>query len=85
MGANRRRLVGQLLTESLLLSGAGGVLGLVLAYWATGLILAFQPPVAISVALDLGLDVRVLGFTLLAALATGVAFGSGSGAAIVAP
>ncbi len=75
LGAARWRLVRQLLTESVLLSLAGGVLGLIMAYWATGLILAFQPPIPVSVALDLGLDVRVLAFTVLAALVTGVAFG----------
>ena len=75
LGASRWRLVRQLLSESLLLSLAGGALGLLMAYWTTGLILAFQPPIPISVALDLGIDVRVLGFALFAALVTGVVFG----------
>ena len=75
LGASRWRLVRQLLTESLLLAVAGGVFGLLLAQWATRLILTFQTPLPISVALDLGIDVRVLGFAFLVALLTGTAFG----------
>src|SRR5207247_3383915 len=43
LGATRRRLVSQMLTESLLLSIGGGVLGFVLAFWSRDLILALVP------------------------------------------
>jgi predicted permease len=73
VGAGRGRLVRQLLTESVMLSVAGGVAGLVIARWLTNLLLAFQPPNSIS--LDDGLDLRVLGFSLLLSLLTGIVFG----------
>lgn len=75
VGAGRGRLVRQLLTESLLLFAAGGAGGLLLALWLADVIAAFQPPLAVRIALDLGPDARVLGFALLLALATGVGFG----------
>ncbi len=75
VGAGRGRLVRQLLTESLLLFGAGGAGGLLLALWLADVITAFQPPLAMRIALDLGPDARVLGFALLLALGTGVGFG----------
>ena len=75
LGAGRARLVRQLLTESLLLSVAAGVLGLALAALALKLILAFQPPLPFSLALGLELDRRVALFALALSLATGVAFG----------
>src|SRR6185503_12398987 len=72
LGAGRARLVRQLLTESLLLSLVAGALGVALALQ---LILAFQPPLPFSLALGLELDRRVLLFTLLLSVATGVSFG----------
>jgi hypothetical protein len=75
LGAGRARLVRQLLTESLLLGIAAGALGTALAALALRLILAFQPPLPFSLALGLELDRRVLLFTLLLSVATGVAFG----------
>lgn len=75
MGASRTRIVRQLVTESLLLFVLGGAAGLVLATWLTELLLAFKPPVSFSIELDLGLDWRVLSFTLLVALMTGLVFG----------
>ncbi len=75
LGASRLRLIRQLLTESVLLGIAGGALGLLLASWTTKLIAGFQPPTPISIAVDLGLDARVLAFTLVASLATALLFG----------
>jgi len=75
LGASRWRLVRQLLTESLLLALAGGALGLLLALWLADLAVKLQPPVDVPLALDLHIDIRVLIFTGLVTLATGVLFG----------
>jgi macrolide transport system ATP-binding/permease protein len=75
IGARRSRLVAQLLTESTLLGVAGGVAGLLIAIWIARLIVSFKPPLPISVALDLTLDWRVLGFTAVLSVITGVLFG----------
>jgi predicted permease len=75
IGATRKRLIRQLLVESLLLSLAGGAVGLLLAFWATGLIRHFQPPEQIPIALEVGIDPGAIGFTLLLSLLTGVLFG----------
>jgi predicted permease len=74
IGAGRGRLMRQLLTESLLLFVLGGAVGIILARWASGLLLALQPPME-TVVLDLSLDGRVLSFALLLSLFTGVVFG----------
>ena len=65
----------QLLSESVMLAIVGGAIGLLLARWTVDLLLAFQPPLPMSMAVDLGIDLRVLVFTLLVSLMTGVAFG----------
>jgi predicted permease len=75
MGARRSRIIRQLLTESMLLFVLGGAVGLVIAAWTTDLLLAFKPPVPFTIELDLGIDWRVLGFTLLVSLVTGLLFG----------
>jgi predicted permease len=75
LGAGRRRLIGQLLAESSLVALAGGAVATLLALWMTGVIARFQPPLPIEIGLDITPDWRVLAFTFVAALATGVAFG----------
>jgi predicted permease len=75
LGAGRGRLLRQLLTESLLLSSAGAVGGLAIAYWSTRLLAAVQLPAPVPLALDLAIDVRVLAFTTLVAVMTSLAFG----------
>lgn len=78
LGAGRTRLVRQFLTESGLLSLAGGVAGLLLGYWGLKLLLAFTPseiPRLSDLMTRSGLDLRVLGFTLLLSLLTGLIFG----------
>jgi len=74
MGAGRERLVRQLLTESLLLAMAGGVLGIIIAMWSTPLFGALVPTNLPVVALP-SADGRVLSFGALATVLTGLAFG----------
>ncbi|HSS19139.1 MAG TPA: ABC transporter permease [Pyrinomonadaceae bacterium] len=74
LGATRRRLVRQWLTESILLGIAGGVLGLLLALWANQLLISSLQNTPLAT-LELGLDWRVLGFTLALSVATGIVFG----------
>jgi predicted permease len=75
LGARRLHIVRQLLTESVLLGLAGGGLGLALAHWCRDLLWAARPPMLASAHLTAAIDGRVLGFTLLLALTTGVLFG----------
>jgi len=74
LGAARGRLVRQLLTESLLLSLLGGLAGLALAYWGARALVQLAPP-DIPRLNEVGLDLRVVGFTLLVSLTTGAFFG----------
>ncbi|HEU4451578.1 MAG TPA: ABC transporter permease [Longimicrobium sp.] len=74
MGASRMRLLRQMLTESILLSLAGGAGGLLLAL-AGGRVLLAALPADLPRSGEVGVDARVLGFTLLLALGTGVLFG----------
>ncbi|HZF07711.1 MAG TPA: ABC transporter permease [Thermoanaerobaculia bacterium] len=74
LGAGRRHLLRQLWSESLLLSLLGGGAGLLLGVWGRRLLWAFRPP-SVPATLDVAFDLRVLLFTLVLSLLTGVLFG----------
>jgi predicted permease len=74
LGAGRARLIRQLLTESLVLSCAGGGLGLLLASWGTHAAIGFMPD-ALPRAESIQIDSHVLLFTLAASLLAGILFG----------
>jgi predicted permease len=76
LGAGRTRIVRQLLTESVMLSVLGGVLGILFAYWGAHTIISFVSsnqtrPLGFAT----GVDLRVLGFTFTVSLLTGILFG----------
>ena len=76
LGAGRARVVRQLLTESVILSVLGGVLGILFAYWGAHAIISFvcsnqTRPLGFAT----GVDLRVLGFTIAVSLLTGILFG----------
>jgi len=76
LGASRWRLIRQLLTESVLLSGLGGLLGILFAIWIKDGLLAVNDWGGRGMrALEPRLDWRVLGFTLALSLLTGIVFG----------
>jgi predicted permease len=74
LGAGHWRLLRQWLTESLLLACLAAGAGLLFAQWLIRLFASFPLPFKIALALELRLDARVLGFTLLAAVATSLIF-----------
>jgi predicted permease len=76
LGAGRARIVRQLLTESVMLSGLGGALGILFAHWGAHAIVSFvsrnqSRPLGFAT----GVDLRVLGFTVAVSLCTGIIFG----------
>lgn len=74
MGAERWRLIRQLVTESLMLAFAGGVLGLVIAYWGVGAVRALVGDSVPRVD-EIRVDPFVLGFTFVVSILTGLIFG----------
>jgi putative ABC transport system permease protein len=74
LGASRMRVIRQLLTESVLLALVGGIVGLLLAFWGMQSLVALAPDDLPRVK-EVTLDGRVLGFTLLVTLMTGIIFG----------
>jgi putative ABC transport system permease protein len=75
LGARRSRLIRQLLSESLVLAAAGGLLGLALGHAGVRALAAWSPAEIPRLAGSVGLDGRVLTFTLAISLLTGIAFG----------
>lgn len=75
IGASRRALVQQLLTESLLLATAGGIAGVLLSRVALKVLLGANLPLPLPIALDVSLDARVLAFAIGASALAGVLFG----------
>jgi len=75
LGAGRGRLVRQLITESLLLSGVGAVLGIGFAIWGSRALVRLLSSGQRAISLDLAIDVRLLLFTIAMATLTGLLFG----------
>jgi putative ABC transport system permease protein len=74
LGAPRRRIIGQLLTESVLLGGLGGIAGIVLAYGGIHALVELGPR-EIPRLDEIGIDLRVLAFALFISVAAGIVFG----------
>ena len=75
VGGGRSRLIRQFLTESLLVAGAGATLGVVLAMWGTGSIMALFATLEAPIQLEVTPNANVFAFTAAIALVTGVLFG----------
>jgi putative ABC transport system permease protein len=74
LGAGRSQIIGQLMTESVLLATFGGAVGLLLAYWGLKLLVAVGPD-NIPRLSEIAIDLKVLLFTLLISFMTGIIFG----------
>jgi predicted permease len=75
MGANRWRLIRQMLTESIMLSLFGGIGGLTLGVWASGAVGSILPAGRLPIRVDFGFDWRVFAYAMAAALFTGTIVG----------
>ena len=74
IGASRARLIGQLLTESLLLAMLGGIAGIFVAHWTLGLIMSLMPA-QVAQAMAFSISTRALMFTGVLVVGTGLLFG----------
>ncbi|MDD5543035.1 MAG: ABC transporter permease [Acidobacteriia bacterium] len=75
MGASRGRLIRQLLVESITLAVLGGGVGLLVAYWGRNALWSFRPPFLQAASIDLSFDPKVLTFTAVISVLTGIIFG----------
>ncbi len=75
LGASRGQLLRQLLTESLVLSIAGGAAGILLTYWLSDLVNVWRPPIDVPVIPRVVMDTRVLLFAAMVSLFTAILFG----------
>jgi predicted permease len=75
IGAGRGRLIRQMLTESMVLAGIGGALGVALAFGLTRLLATVELPLPVDVRLDVGPDARVLAFATVISVVAGLLFG----------
>ena len=75
LGADRRRLIRQMLVENVVLALAGGAVGVVLGAWALRWLVSIETPLEMPIPLTFGVDLRVLTFTLALSFATGLLFG----------
>jgi putative ABC transport system permease protein len=75
LGAGRRRLVRQLLTESLLLAAAGAITGAAIGRWVSGLLAGISLAADLPIRFDLSFDWRVFGYIAVVALGAGIAVG----------
>ncbi|MDX2041423.1 MAG: ABC transporter permease [Acidobacteriota bacterium] len=75
IGASRARIIRQLLTESVLLAVVGGLAGILLAGWIIDVLIGLKPPADIPITLELHVDWRVLVFSMIVSVITGVLFG----------
>ena len=75
MGASRSRLIRQMLTECLLLSSLGGMLGIAVAFWCTSVLPKWASTGTTPIPLNLRPDARILLFSLVITMATGLLFG----------
>jgi predicted permease len=75
LGASRGRILRQMMTESTVLALLAGLVGLLIALWATDLLMVLMPSSAFTFEIDYSFDWPVLGFTLMISLLAGALFG----------